>query len=142
MAGADVDRYTVQVPAWRRLGVEAWAAYSQSADLINGRVVYPFLGIGLALFTVCAVLAFLRDGRVPKTAAIPLYSAATLAVLGLVTTAFAAPVMLALPQIGANHAALQVSFETFHFWGFLRSVVQAMAFAASVWAMSLINRSG
>jgi hypothetical protein len=61
-------------------------------------------------------------------------------VLGLVTTAFAAPVMLSLPHLGENHATLQLAFERFHFWGLVRAVVQVLAFGASVWAMALIMK--
>ena len=33
LAGGNVDRIIVQMPAWRRVGVRAWAEYSRKADL-------------------------------------------------------------------------------------------------------------
>jgi hypothetical protein len=39
-------RTLVEMPAWRHLGPEAWAAFSRSADLGNGEIMYPLAGIG------------------------------------------------------------------------------------------------
>jgi len=35
--------------AWRKVGPEAWAAFSREADLGTGLVVYPLLGVGAPL---------------------------------------------------------------------------------------------
>jgi len=36
-----LDRALVATPAWRHLGVQAWADYSRHADLASGKIVYP-----------------------------------------------------------------------------------------------------
>ena len=40
-----LDRAFVATPAWRELGVQAWADYSRHADLHNGLVVYSVGGV-------------------------------------------------------------------------------------------------
>jgi hypothetical protein len=41
VAGTGLDRVVVQMPAWARLGSQAWAAYSRHADLGNGLILHP-----------------------------------------------------------------------------------------------------
>ena len=51
-----LDRALVATPAWRHLGVHAWADYSRHANLGTGRIVYPIGGILLwALVFAAAV---------------------------------------------------------------------------------------
>jgi hypothetical protein len=57
LAGASLDKSIVQLPARRRMGVVEFAAFSRAADLGNGLILYPILGIGAALFTILAALA-------------------------------------------------------------------------------------
>jgi hypothetical protein len=45
LAGINLDRYIVQVPAFRRLSVEQWVAYARFADLRTGLVWYPLLAV-------------------------------------------------------------------------------------------------
>jgi len=61
LAGGDVDRWLVGMPAWRSVGILAWANYSRSADLDNGFVLYPILAIGRARASRGA--AVVRSGR-------------------------------------------------------------------------------
>lgn len=46
VAGIGLDRVVVQVPAWTRLGPQAWAVYSRQGDLGNGLLLYPTLAVG------------------------------------------------------------------------------------------------
>jgi len=41
LAGGDIDRWIVGMPAWEAVGVAGWANYSRLADLGNGFVLYP-----------------------------------------------------------------------------------------------------
>jgi hypothetical protein len=50
LAGGDVDRWLVGMPAWQSVGVLGWANYSRLADLGNGFVLYPILAIGGTAF--------------------------------------------------------------------------------------------
>jgi len=39
LAGGDVDRWVLAMPAWQSVGVVGWANYSRLADLGNGFVL-------------------------------------------------------------------------------------------------------
>lgn len=39
-----LNRTLVEMPAWRLLGPQAWAAFSERADLGNGATIYPLAG--------------------------------------------------------------------------------------------------
>src|SRR5439155_6173384 len=95
LAGATIDRAIVGYPAWRRLGVVAWAQYSRNADLGNGRFVYPVLAIGAVVLSFIA--AFLVRHRA-RSIQIPLYVATVIAAAGLAVTLVAGPYMLAVGQ--------------------------------------------
>ena len=64
LAGGNVERNLVHMPAWRHVGAPAWAAFSRNADLRrNGMIVYPLAGIGGALCTIAAAIAYYSDRR-------------------------------------------------------------------------------
>ena len=56
MAGATVDRFIVQFPAYRHIGVLEWARYSVHADLNNGIFLYPTEAISAFLLLILAAL--------------------------------------------------------------------------------------
>lgn len=58
LAGVNADRLVVQMPAWRRLGPSAWAAYSRRADLGNAAWLYPPLAFGAAVLNLVAAVRF------------------------------------------------------------------------------------
>ena len=121
LLGAIADslaRTLVEMPAWRRLGPEAWAAFSRNADLGNGRIMYPLVGIGGTLLILAAAIAFRLSPRRPLSVAIPLYGAALMAICVMLTTTQAAPIMLSLHRIGNDPATLQQAFEGFYRSGF------------------------
>jgi hypothetical protein len=93
LAGASVDRSIVGLPAWRRVGARPWATYSRQADLRNGQILYPFLGIGQPLFTIATAVAYHFDRTTPRSAALPTYAAAVLSVGHVFATTRAAPNM-------------------------------------------------
>lgn len=128
LAGTNIDRLIVQMPAWEQVGVLAWATYSREADLGNGLILYPLEGIGGALLTVCAAVAIYFDRTAPRSAAIPIYAAVVLVLGGLLATTRAAPYMLSLREIGNDPAALQWAFD-----GCVRSQVQILIRARMIW---------
>src|SRR5438477_4353370 len=117
LAGAGLDRVVVQMPAWRMVGVQAWAAYSRHADLGNGRFLYPFVAFGGFALSLAAAIIAARRHDLRRTTRVALYSAAALTALGLLLTLEAAPFMLSLDRIGDDPAALTRAFEGFDFWG-------------------------
>ena len=138
LAGGNTDRAFVEMPAWRKTGVHAWAAYSRHADLQNGVFLYPAEAIGGALFTVAAAVSFYFDATVPASASIPIYASVVLVLGGLVATVKAAPIMLSLRRIGDNPPALQKAFDGFKRWGNVRGIFQVLAFVTNIWALAAL----
>jgi hypothetical protein len=135
---ASLNRTLVEMPAWRHVGAEAWAAFSRSADLGNGRVLYPLAGIGGTLLDLAAAIALRLSARRPLSVAIPVYGAALMSVCVLLLTTQAAPIMLSLPRIGDNPAALLRAFEGFYRWDSIRAVFGALGCCADVLALAAI----
>ena len=135
LAGGNIDRGLVQMPAWRKVGARDWAAYSRHADLENGFYLYPTEAIGGALFTIAAAVSFQFDITAPAPAALPVYLSVALVIGGLLATVKAAPLMMSLRRIGDDTSALQKAFDGFRRWGNVRGVLQVLAFLANVWAL-------
>jgi len=134
-----LNRTLVEMPAWRQLGAEAWAAFSRGADLGNGRVIYPLVGIGGTLLILAAAIAFRLSPRRPLSVSIPLYAAALMAICVMLTTTQAAPVMLSLHRIGNDPAALQKAFEGFYRWDSIRAVFGALEGCAEILALVALS---
>ena len=132
-----LDRALVATPAWRELGVQAWADYSRHADLRNGLVVYPAGGILCWVLVFAAALAHRLDRSAPRRVGLPLYLAALAALGAIVTPVVAAPVMISVGRLSdTDTAALHDAFETFTLWGvYVRRVCFAVMFVCSVWAL-------
>jgi len=141
LAGGNVERALVHMPAWRKLGPRAWAAFSRQADLGRGLWLYPFEAIAGAVLTVAAAIAFQFDPGAARAAALPLYLGAALALGGLLATTQAAPKMLSLRRLADDDLpALQRAFDGFERWGNVRAVLQVLAFMANVWALAALAR--
>lgn len=134
LAGANLDRSIVQMPAWQHVGAHAWAQYSRKADLGNGRLFYAPLAIGSTILTIAAAIASHTE-KSDLSARIPLNVAATLEVGGLLATIRAAPQMFSLRRIGDDPVALQQAHDKFLYWGSIRSALQVLAFVAQLWAL-------
>jgi hypothetical protein len=61
LAGAGLDQSIKQLPARHRIGVLAFARYSQAVNLANGVAWYATLGVGAALLTLVAAAAGLGE---------------------------------------------------------------------------------
>ena len=139
LAGADVDRWFVGMPAWHAVGAADWANYSRSADLGNGVFFYPMFAIVGTLLSLAAAISFIRQPRRERLVAVAIYTAAALALAGLLMTFKAAPFMLSLQHIGnENINALQQAFYGFEFWGGIRAVLQTLAFGANLWSLAAL----
>ena len=137
-----VDRAIVATPAWRALGPAAWAAYSRHADLGNGVVVYAIYGVGLAVLTLAAAISYRFDRATPRSAGPPIYLAALCAMGVIATTIKAAPIMLGVPDLGNDVAALQDAFDQFTFWGlYIRGALATVALLAGVWALAVYPKT-
>lgn len=127
VAGTTIDTGIVKLPAWRRLGAEAWAEYTRE-ELSTSLVWYPVLGIGAVLVNVAAAAAVHRDGAVARSAVVPSRAVAALAVGHLLTTAGAVPRMVRVRETG-DPASLR------------ETGVDALTFAANLWSLASVSRS-
>jgi hypothetical protein len=135
LAGASFDRTLIQLPAFRRAGVQHWAAFSRKADLGNRALFwYPTLAIAGTALSIAAAME-VRSKKVSRARAACLFTAAALAAAGLLTTIGAAPNMLRVRKIGDDEPALQRSFEGFAYWQTIRGTLQSLAFVANVLAL-------
>lgn len=141
LAGASLDQSIKQLPARRRIGAGAYAAYARAADLANGVAWYAVIGLGAALLTILAGALALSQG-VSLSRALPVYLAAGLAVLHTLVTTQAAPTMFSLRRTGDDEAALSAILNRFERWQTLRAILQAAAFAALLWGMAVAGRGG
>jgi hypothetical protein len=130
-----LNRTLVEMPAWRHLGVQAWAAFSRGADLGNGTILYPLAGIGSLALVLAAAIVFRLGRRRPWSVAIPVYVSALLAVCVMLTTSQAAPIMLSLHRIGNDPRALEQAFEGFYRWDSIRAVVGMLEGFFEIWAL-------
>jgi hypothetical protein len=141
LAGGNIDRAIVAMPAWHEVGANSWAEFSRHADLGDGIILYPLEAIGGALLTLAAAVAFHLDRNTPREAAILLYAAVLLSASGLVLTMKAAPIMLGIRDV-SEPASLRLAFEGFWYWGNLRAVFQVLAFLAQLAALAVLWRRG
>jgi hypothetical protein len=139
LAGGNVYRYVIEVPAWQQMDKLSWAEYSQHADLKNGIFLFPFEAIASAFFFIFASVILLRKKNILAGGTAWIYLASVFAIAGLVLTFFAAPYMLSLRTIGNDPVRLQETFNKFHFWGLLRAIVQVLSFLASVLGLAKLT---
>jgi hypothetical protein len=137
LAGENIFRYSIEVPGWRHINIVGWGEYSRHADLGNGIFIFPLEGIVSALLLVVASIIVLKRKEFIK-AALPVYMATTLALVGVVLTFLAAPYMLSVRTIGNDPALLQQTFYHFHHWGFFRAIAQVLSFCACVWGVGKV----
>ena len=135
LAGASLDQSIKQLPARHRMGMIAFSVYSRASDLGPGIIWYATLGIGAALLTVAAAIAALFQGTAPVHAW-PISIAAGLAVLHSLTTSRAAPTNFKQRGVPNDEAALATIFKRFERWQTARVSLQALTFAAALWALA------
>jgi hypothetical protein len=109
LAGGNLDRAIVAMPAWQQVGAPAWAEFSRHADLGNGLILYPLEAIGALLLILLATVSLYRDRAVKTPVMLPLCGAAVLATAGLICTLKAAPIMLSVGHL-TEPAALRQAF--------------------------------
>ncbi|MGZ5830049.1 MAG: hypothetical protein ACXWJW_16115 [Xanthobacteraceae bacterium] len=112
LAGGNIDRAFVAMPAWQQVGAVAWAEFSRHADLGNGLILYPLEAFGGALLTLAAALGLHFERGISRLTVFTLDAAFLLAAAGLGFTIKAAPVMLGI-RGGTDATMLQGAFEDF-----------------------------
>jgi len=140
--GGNVQRSLVDMPAWQHVGPVAWATFSRQADLGNGLIIFPIIGIGGMILVLVMALAYRLDGTAPRAAGLPIYLVVLLEVGGILTTTQAAPLMLSLRSGTMDPSVLQHTFDGFLWWGTIRAVCDVLAYCCSFWAVIAILASG
>jgi hypothetical protein len=138
LAGENIFRYAMEVPAWRHINIAEWGEYSRHADLANGAFLLPFEAVVGALLLIAASIIILKGKGAFQSAALYVHSASFFALTGLVLTFFVAPYMLSVRTIGNDPELLQQAFNHFHYWGFYRAIAQILSFCACVLAIGKV----
>jgi hypothetical protein len=136
LAGLSVDKVVVQLPARHRLGVVAYAHYARAADLGNGAVLYPTVGVGAALLTIAAAVIALVV-HASTTLQIVLACAAVLSVLHSAATAVAAPTMFRVGKCPDDDTALPTLLARFTYASSFRAALQIATFALVAFAATV-----
>ena len=141
LAGVDVDRAIVAMPAWERVGAAAWAEFSRRADLGNGLVLYPLEAVGAFVLMLLTIVSLRVDRAAKAHVMLPLCGALGLAAAGLLCTLKAAPIMLSVGH-HSDPTSLQQAFDGFRFWGDIRGAAQVLAFFVALWTTAHVFGPG
>jgi hypothetical protein len=135
LAGLSLDKVIVQLPARRRIGVTAYAAYARAADLGNGIAFYAAVGVGAAVLTVAAFAVAVGVGA-PVAVTGLLAAAALLSLVLGAMTARAAPTMFQIGQAGDDQA-LAPLLARFARWSAARAAAQTATLIVVAIAVAL-----
>jgi hypothetical protein len=125
LAGLSLDKVIVQLPARRRIGVTAYAAYARAADLGNGVAFYAAAGVSAAALTVAAFAVAVALGA-PGGVTGLLAAGAALSVAHSAMTGRAAPAMFRIGRAGDDQAALAPLLVRFARWSAARAAAQTV----------------
>jgi hypothetical protein len=137
LAGATVERFIVEFPAFRRIDIICWGNYTRHADLGNGIFFYPPLAIVPFFCLVIAVIIIIRYRSSAVYIRPALYISLFLSFMGLFFTFFAAPVMLTVAHMPNNPDLLKNSLDNFYFWSLFRGIAQVLLFFSCLWAFGI-----
>jgi hypothetical protein len=76
LAGGNVYRYIIEVPAWHNLNINMWSRYSEHADLGNGLFLFPIEAVGSTVLLIISSAIYFGDTAL-KPVAWPLYVSAS-----------------------------------------------------------------
>src|SRR5258708_26033029 len=76
LAGVTVNRALVQLPAWRRISVVAWADFTRAENTGIGTIFYPALGLAALLLTIGMAVAYRFDRDKRGARSLPIYASA------------------------------------------------------------------
>lgn len=139
LAGVTVNRALVQLPAWRRIGVVAWADFTRAENTGIGTIFYPALGLVALLLTIGTAVAFRFDRDKRGARSLPIYASAVLAITwALVTRVVLVPTMFALKTAGDNAVELQQVFLRVARGSAVNDVLHVVTFALSLWALATL----
>lgn len=134
LVGASMDQSIKQLPARHRIGVVAYSEYSKAADLGNGIVFYPLLGIGAALIAVVAAVVGIL-GQPSGQVLIALWVVIALTVAHSAVTSRAAPTNISQRKAAGNEELLTAVFNRFVKLQTIRVSLHFLTLLALTWAL-------
>jgi len=134
LAGMSLDQSIKQLPARHRIGVSSFSVYQRAADLGNGIYLYSSFGAAVLILTLAAAISG-HSAPLHRNQIVALDVSAGLAILHSITTAFAAPTVFSQRSYSVTETGvLEAIFNKFERWQALRAILQALNFAAAIWA--------
>ena len=134
LTGATLDQALKQLPARKTIGVVAYSAYSRAADLGNGLIWYPVIGVGTAVLSVVAGGVGLGQHHTSaQTAALIALIIGSVAHMG--STALAAPTNMSQRRAIDDEAALTAIFHRFVRLNGIRAALMVATLGFAVWAL-------
>jgi len=140
LTGATLDQAIKQLPARKAIGAVAYSEYSRAADLGNGLIWYPVLGIGAALLSVVTGVVGLTN-HVTGAERIALIALIVGSVAHMGSTALAAPTNISQRRAAGDEAALTRIFNRFAFLNAIRASLLVATLGVTVWALAAAIQS-
>lgn len=134
LTGATLDQAIKQLPARKAIGAVAYSDYSRAADLGNGLIWYPVLGIGAAVLSVVTSAVGLAQHAVgAERIALILLIVGSVAHMG--STALAAPTNISQRRAAGDEAALTRIFNRFARLNAIRAALLVATLGIAIWAL-------
>lgn len=134
-AGATLDQAIKQLPARRDVGALAYVDYIRAADLGNGLIWYPLIGIGATSLSVAAVVVGLR-AKPGRTGTLALVVLAVCTVGHIAVTSRAAPMLLLVGRREFDAGRVASILDEFAALNALRAGLMVGAVVAIFWVIS------
>jgi hypothetical protein len=136
LAGTSFDTSLVKLPARRKIGNVAYAAFARGNDLGRGVIVYSTLAITAGLFVISSTIVALLQ-HITGDLLLLLIAASITTIIHFVGTAKAAPVMLSIKNTPDDEAILKSKFDKFERWHDFRACFQIITFLVLLYAFSM-----
>lgn len=140
LTGATLDQAIKQLPARKAIGAVAYSDYSRAADLGNGLIWYPVLGIGAAVLSVVTGAIGLAQ-HAAGAEEIALISLIVGSVAHMGSTALAAPTNISQRRAVGDEAALTAIFNRFAVLNAVRAGLLVATLGVAVWALAAAIQS-
>jgi hypothetical protein len=140
LAGVTANRALVELPAWQRIGVIAWANFTRAENHGIGSFFYIVIGFMALVLTIGAAIAFRFDRSARGSRRFPAYAAALVAIAyAVITRAILVPAAFRLRAAGNDGAELQQTFVGAARWWGVNDTLHVLAFGLSLWAFAEIS---
>jgi hypothetical protein len=140
LTGATLDQAIKQLPARKAIGAVAYSGYSRAADLGNGLIWYPVLGIGAAVLSVVTgAVGLTQHAAGAEQIALILLIVGSVAHMG--STAVAAPTNISQRRAVGDEAALTAIFNRFAVLNAIRAGLLVATLGVAAWALAAAIQS-